>query len=87
MGSGDGRWTVLDRHKALAYLALERATCDGCGTRSEEWVPDAGGHRFAYVTETSRCPGCELVEMERAQVPDGADGRGVKIGLRPRERA
>ncbi|MFJ4412976.1 hypothetical protein [Streptomyces sp. NPDC088925] len=46
-----------------------------------EWEED----RFAYVPEPQRCPGCELIEMEREQVPQGAEGRGVKIGLRPRK--
>ncbi|MEU2755296.1 hypothetical protein [Streptomyces albidoflavus] len=80
-----GRWTALDRAKALAYAAFDRSVCEGCGTRMAEWDEDAGGDRFAYVPEPQRCPGCELIEMERDQVPQGAEGRGVKIGLRPRE--
>ncbi|GAA3371190.1 hypothetical protein GCM10020367_20850 [Streptomyces sannanensis] len=60
--------------------------CEGCGTRAAEWDEQAGGDRFAYVSETHRCPGCELIAMEQEQVPEGAEGRGVKIGLRPRER-
>jgi hypothetical protein len=83
-GAGDGRWTALDRAKALAWLAYTRATCSGCGTRADEWQPELGGHRFAYVTDSRTCPGCELLAMEREQVPDGPDGRGVKIGLKPR---
>ena len=84
MGAGAaGRWTSLDRAKAMAYRAYSRTTCSGCGTRADEWEPALGGDRFAYVTETHRCPGCELIEMERDQVPDGPEGRGVKIGLRP----
>ncbi|MFE0640152.1 hypothetical protein [Streptomyces sp. NPDC058877] len=82
-----GRWTALDRAKALAWQAYQRATCDGCGTRMAEWDPELGGDRFAYVPEPVRCVGCELIEMEREQVPSGAEGRGVKIGLRPREGA
>lgn len=85
-GAGDGRWTALDRVKALAWLAYSRAVCDGCGTRMGEWDPEHGGHRFAYTAETHRCPGCELIAMEQEQVPDGHDGRGIKIGLRPRKR-
>ncbi|GAA1353527.1 hypothetical protein ACFPK5_28735 [Streptomyces beijiangensis] len=85
-GAGDGRrWSARDRAKALAYLVSLRAVCTGCGTRGAEWDPDAGGDRFAYITEPSRCPGCELIEMEREQVPEGPEGRGVKIGLRPRK--
>ncbi|MFJ4910654.1 hypothetical protein ACIQCR_34815 [Streptomyces sp. NPDC093249] len=82
-GSG-GRWTALDRAKALSWQEYEQSVCDGCGTRSAEWDPELGGSRFAYVSEPVRCVGCELIEMEREQVPSGAEGRGVKIGLRPR---
>ncbi|WP_329317998.1 hypothetical protein [Streptomyces sp. NBC_01262] len=85
LGAGDGRWTGLDRAKAVAYLAYTRAVCEGCGTRAAEWDDESGGDRFAYVPFTSRCPGCELIEMEREQVPEGAEARGVKIGLKPRE--
>ncbi|WP_406200046.1 hypothetical protein OH807_18455 [Kitasatospora sp. NBC_01560] len=74
----------MDREKALAYLELSRAVCDGCGTRADEW-DEQHGDRFAYVAETYRCPGCELIAMEQDQVPEGPDGRGVKIGLRPRQ--
>ncbi|MFD3618721.1 hypothetical protein ACFWWT_26470 [Streptomyces sp. NPDC058676] len=85
VGAGDGRWSALDRAKALAYLAFTKAVCDGCGTRAAEWSEEKGGDRFAYVPETYRCSGCELIEMEREQVPEGAEGRGIKIGLRPRK--
>ena len=84
LGVGEGRWSALDRAKAMAYLAHQRQVCEGCGTRAGEWDEQSGGDRFAYVAQTHRCPGCELVEMEREQVPDGAEGRGVKIGLAPR---
>lgn len=86
-GAGDGRWSALDRAKSLAYLAFQRSVCDGCGTRQAEWdEQQAGGDRFAYVAEPVRCPGCELIEMEREQIPQGAEGRGVKIGLVPRKK-
>ncbi len=85
MGAGDGRWSALDRAKALAFAVFSRAVCEGCGTRAAEWDEGSGGDRFAYVAESHRCPGCELVGMEQEQVPQGPDGRGVKIGLRPRQ--
>ncbi|WP_258539745.1 hypothetical protein [Streptomyces ipomoeae] len=84
-GAGEGRWSALDRAKALAWLAYTRAVCGSCGTRAAEWDETHGGDRFAYIPETTRCPGCELIEMERDQVPEGPEGRGVKIGLRPRK--
>ncbi|WP_181800354.1 hypothetical protein [Streptomyces ipomoeae] len=61
-----------------------RATCPSCGTRADEWDEAAGGDRFAYVSSTSRCPGCELIAHERDHVPDGPHGYGVKVGLIPR---
>jgi rubredoxin len=73
-------WTDLDREKAHAYKQHMREQCDGCGTREEEWQPEAGGHRFAYVPETWRCPGCELLAMEQDNIPED-DGKGVKIAL------
>ncbi|MEU8919516.1 hypothetical protein AB0D10_01095 [Kitasatospora sp. NPDC048545] len=81
MGAATGRWTALDRDKALAWAAHQRDVCQGCGTRPQEWDPDQGGDRHAYVAQTHRCLGCELIEMEQEQVPDGTEGRGVKIGL------
>ncbi|ANP53645.1 hypothetical protein J2Z21_009328 [Streptomyces griseochromogenes] len=70
--------------KALAFAAHQRTVCDQCGTRAAEWDEAAGGDRFAYVTTTVRCPGCELIAHEQDQVPDGMDGYGVRIGLVPR---
>ncbi|MDH6214129.1 MULTISPECIES: hypothetical protein [Streptomyces] len=84
-GAGDGRWTALDRAKAMAYLAYQRSVCETCGTRAAEWDESQGGDRFAYVAEPYRCVGCEVIEMEREHIPDGPDARGLKIGLRPRE--
>ncbi|MFE3196823.1 hypothetical protein [Embleya sp. NPDC059237] len=78
MGAGDGRWTASDRAKALAWAAYARSICEGCGTRAAEWDED----RFAYITTTFRCPGCELIDQERAQVPESE--RGMKVGLIPR---
>lgn len=86
-GAGDGRWSALDRAKAVAYLAYSRSLCESCGSRPEEWDEAEGGDRFAYITETHRCIGCELIAMEQEQVPDGPEGRGVKVGLRPRKKA
>lgn len=47
----------------------ERRTCR-CGTRPEEWEND----RFAYVGQQRYCPGCEVLEQERENVPDHAQG-------------
>ncbi|GGV02463.1 hypothetical protein GCM10010211_82250 [Streptomyces albospinus] len=58
--------------------------CPECQTRLAEWDPQRGGDRHAYVTDTLRCPGCELIEQERDQVPTDSSGYGVKIQLLPR---
>lgn len=76
---GPPRWTDLDRDKALAYALLARQTCV-CGTRLEEWDPELGGARDAYVGDTVRCPGCQRLEEERAQIPSSE--LGVKPYLR-----
>jgi hypothetical protein len=74
-------WTDDDREKALAYAAWHNGFCSGCGTRDEWWDPSQGGDRFAFVTETRRCPGCELKEQEREQIPSKA--KGIHISLVP----
>lgn len=70
-------WDEVDQDKALAYQR-EQATVCVCGTRQAEWEAD----RFAYVAESRQCPGCELLEMERENVPDKA--KGVRSFLVPR---
>jgi hypothetical protein len=70
-------WPDADQDKALGFLREQRQVCT-CGTRRDEWERD----RFAYVAEQYQCPGCELLEMERAQVPEHA--RGVKVFLVPK---
>ncbi|WP_260987890.1 hypothetical protein [Streptomyces sp. CFMR 7] len=59
--------------------------CPECRTRLEEWDRARGGDPHAYVTDTLRCPGCELIEQERDHVPQDRSGYGVKIQLLPRE--
>lgn len=81
---GDDRWTALDRAKALAWTEWQRAVCPECHTRLEEWDRKRGGDPHAYVTDTLRCPGCELIEQERDHVPTDRSGYGVKIQLLPR---
>lgn len=81
---GDGRWSELDRAKALAWAEWQRVVCPDCHTRLEEWDRERGGDPHAYVTDTLRCPGCELIEQERDHVPQDRSGYGVKIQLLPR---
>ncbi|MEN8649120.1 hypothetical protein ABCR94_00330 [Streptomyces sp. 21So2-11] len=86
MGAGEGRWSEADRAKALAYDAYRSSVCTNCGTRAAEWDEAQGGDRYAFVTTTVRCVGCELISAEQDQVPDGADGYGVRVGLVSRGR-
>lgn len=79
-------WDEDDQDKALAFEALQRATCSGCGTRIEEWDPKRGGDRSAYVGQHHQCPGCEALEQEREHnVSDGL--KGVRVYLVPKSQA
>jgi hypothetical protein len=73
-------WSDLDREKALAYALDDMATCKSCGTKAEDFDPQQGGHRFAYVAEVTRCVGCELIEMEQENVAED-NRKGIRIGL------
>lgn len=75
-------WSEDDQDKALAWTREKRLTCTGCGTRRDEWEQD----RFAYVADAYRCPGCELLQQERRNIPEG-EGDGVQIYLIPRQLA
>lgn len=70
-------WPEDSQDKALAYMRMKRSTCPDCGTRMEEWEED----RFAYVSDSWQCPGCELLTMEDSNVPD--DAKGVHKRLVP----
>lgn len=77
---GEPRWEERDRELALAYMAMDRERCSGCGTFEDEW----GRDRFAYVAHATVCPGCENLENEKLNIPDeGAPG--LKIYLLPRQ--
>lgn len=61
-------WDRDDREKAIAFHLRRAETCASCGTRRDEWSPDAGGHRNAYIAATDRCPGCVQVENKRREL-------------------
>ena len=71
-------WSEEDQDKALAYLREMAQVCSDCGTRGAEWVDD----KFAYIGDSVRCSGCEVLAQERRNVPDGAGG--VRVRLLPR---
>ena len=74
-------WDEDDQDKALAFMAEKATICRDCGTRDSEWAKD----RFAYVADTERCPGCEILEQENDNMAkERADGKmkGVRVFLR-----
>lgn len=73
-------WPAEDQDKALAYLRFERQRCSGCGTRKAEWERDP----FAYVGNTRKCPGCEVLEQEAENVDENDRSRAWKHGLVPK---
>lgn len=84
---GPAVWTDLDRDKALAWQALQAATCKSCGTRAEEWHPAKGGDDHAYIADLDVCMGCAQVERMQAAArsdPTLKDRRGVRVVLRRR---
>lgn len=72
-------WDEEDQDKALAFLRAKRELCPDCSTRERDWEAD----RFAFVSNTKRCLGCEAMELERNNIPE--DAKGVKVFLEPRE--
>jgi hypothetical protein len=82
-GHGDGRWSDLDRRKALAYASYTRTVCPTCQTRVDEWDEALGGDENAYTAITHRCIGCQIIADKQKTVPQGDEGHGVKVLLIP----
>lgn len=61
-------------------MQQKKTVCEGCGTRKEDWKDD----QYAFVGWIERCRGCETIDLEKENVPDGQE-KGVKISLVPRE--
>ncbi|WP_017585479.1 hypothetical protein [Nocardiopsis ganjiahuensis] len=61
-------WPKRDRDLALWAHIREMETCSGCGTRAEEWDPDRGGSRTAYLPTVSACPGCQRIGERQAHL-------------------
>lgn len=77
-------WDTDDRDKALWHHIREQQTCRSCGTRPDEWDPEQGGDRHAYVANVDVCRGCQQLEGRRDSMT-GDEGRGIHIALaRPR---
>lgn len=58
-----------------------RKICTGCGTRPEEWERDSN----AYIGDIVYCPGCERLEQERDNIPEGS--KGTRPSLLPKAEA
>lgn len=73
-------WDADDRDKAIWWHVRKAAACRSCGTRPEEWDPESGGDRRAYVATTYTCRGCQQLEARRDALT-GKEGRGVHVTL------
>lgn len=80
VGPNEPRWEDRDRELALAFVQMDHERCSGCGTFKDEWDRD----RFAYVAHSTICPGCENLENEKENVPQGGLP-GLKTYLLPRQ--
>ncbi|MGH3427348.1 MAG: hypothetical protein ACRDQZ_07230 [Mycobacteriales bacterium] len=77
-----------DRDKAIWQYLRERQTCPHCGTRPEEWDPDAGGRRDAYAATLLDCQGCVVrLRGEQDYQHELAAFRGSRVGLVSNEEA
>lgn len=65
----------------MAWVRSRQTICS-CGTRMEDWKHD----RFAYVGQQRQCPGCEVLEQEKENVPEQHRGH-THVYLVPRELA
>ncbi len=70
-------WDEMDQDKAIEWLRREARKCPTCRTTREEWERDP----TAYIGAHDICPGDEILEQERENVPDGA--KGVRLYLQP----
>jgi hypothetical protein len=71
-----------DRDKAIWQFLRDRSTCPHCGTRPEEWDPDVGGHRGAYVADLAECEGCVVkLRGEAAAESELQAFRGMRVVL------
>jgi len=65
----------------------EAQTCSGCGTRAEEWDPEKGGSKVAYLPTEKVCPGCQRISERQAflsKTHQHLPG-GLKVHLRKHE--
>lgn len=75
-------WSQDDRDKALWWYVRERQTCPQCGTRDEEWDPQQGGHRHAYVATVETCRGCQALKTRESGLTDTERAGGNHVVLK-----
>lgn len=63
----------------MEYRQQMRTVCDGCGTRAVDWERNPN----AFIALFDVCPGCQRLEEDRDNVPDGL--KGVHHHLVPEE--
>lgn len=80
-------WSAGDRDKSIWWHLRQQETCPSCGTRAEEWDPERGGHRVAYVARPERCHGCAAKQQVEESLDPKQDGRGVHVVLQRGKRA
>ena len=68
-------WDADDQGYALALLALESETCDGCGHPVTESMDSA--NQFGYRAELVRCHACAAAD--RATEGDGINRAGLRV--------
>lgn len=74
-----------DRDKAIWAHVRKQQACPHCGTRPEEWDPDKGGHRRAYLAEVQVCRGCQAIAERQKGLDDKQTRHGHHIVLKRRE--
>jgi len=80
-------WTQQDRDKAIWHARYKAERCPSCGTHPDDWDPDKGGDRHAYVAVQTRCAGCAALEQEQDAIASapGERLRGVHVVLKRRD--
>lgn len=74
-------WSRSDRDKAIWQWVRQREACPSCGTRPDEWDPEKGGRRLAYVARKRRCLGCAAKQQVEESIEPEKEGRGVHVVL------
>jgi hypothetical protein len=77
-------WDQDDRDKAIWAHIQDRQTCQQCGTRPDEWDPEQGGHRHAYLARVEVCRGCQAKHQRDKALTDEQRQPGVQVVLKRR---